>query len=350
MSSLVGGLVKTHSEMVEKAVQSQKQFLLIASRSKKPDDRTLMDLLKPLSDQIQQIQDVRNKNRTSEFFNHLSAISESIPALGWVTIFPAPGPYVKEMVDASQFYTNKVLVTYKDKDKTHVDWAKSWLAFLTQLQSYIKQHHTTGVSWNQQGNAVGDAAGAQNGVSGPPLPPPPPPPGLFADLAPKDDGRAALLQQLNQGTEITKGLRKVTDEQQTHKNPALRTSGPAPYKPPVASKPVGRVSPPRGPAKLALEGKKWCVEYHKDNQNLVVDQTEMSQSVNVYKCDNVVLQVKGKINSITVDSCKKFSIVFENIVSVVEFINCQQVKAQVWFILKFYLANYYTIIIIAFRH
>ena len=39
-------------------------------------------LLKPISDKISEIQEFREKNRRSEFFNHLSAISESIPALG----------------------------------------------------------------------------------------------------------------------------------------------------------------------------------------------------------------------------------------------------------------------------
>ena len=39
-------------------------------------------LLKPISDKISEIQAFREKNRRSEFFNHLSAISESISALG----------------------------------------------------------------------------------------------------------------------------------------------------------------------------------------------------------------------------------------------------------------------------
>lgn len=43
---------------------------------------------------------------------------------------------------------------------------------------------------------------------------------------------------------------------------------------------------------------------------------------------HLVLQVKGKVNSIVIDSCKKTAVVFEDIVSVVEFINCQSVKAQ----------------------
>lgn len=107
-----------------------------------------MSLLKPTSDKISEIQNYREKHRSSPFFNHLSAISESIPALGWVTISPAPSPYVKEMNDAGQFYTNRVLKEWKEKDKTHVDWVKAWIHTLSELQSYVKQHHTTGLVWS----------------------------------------------------------------------------------------------------------------------------------------------------------------------------------------------------------
>ena len=41
-----------------------------------------------------------------------------------------------------------------------------------------------------------------------------------------------------------------------------------------------------------------------------------------------MLVVKGKVNSITVNRCRKFSIVFDQIVSVVEFIDSQRVQAQ----------------------
>lgn len=46
----------------------------------------LQDLLKPISDHIQEIQGFRERNRGSGFFNHLSAVSESIPAIGWVAV------------------------------------------------------------------------------------------------------------------------------------------------------------------------------------------------------------------------------------------------------------------------
>jgi adenylyl cyclase-associated protein len=60
----------------------------------------------------------REKGRRSEFFNHLSAISESIPALGWVTMAPTPAPFIKEMNDAGQFYTNRVL---KERRRRNTD-------------------------------------------------------------------------------------------------------------------------------------------------------------------------------------------------------------------------------------
>lgn len=144
--------------------------------------------------------DFREKHRTSQFFNHLSAVSESIPALGWVTVSPAPAPFVKEMNDAGQFYTNRVLKEWKERDKKHVDWVKSWIQTLTDLQAFVKQHHTTGLIWAGKGSAAV------------PPPPPgcPPPPPVLADFntnpaaAGGDADRSALFAQINQGENITR--------------------------------------------------------------------------------------------------------------------------------------------------
>lgn len=51
--------------------------------------------------------------------------------------------------------------------------------------------------------------------------------------------------------------------------------------------------------------------------------------VYLYKCTESTVTVKGKINSITLDSCKKTSVVFDSVVSAIEFINCQSVQMQV---------------------
>lgn len=116
---------------------------------------------------------------------------------------------------------------------------------------------------------------------------------------------------------------------QTHKNPTLR-QGPAPFKASVQNNVASVTSVQvNKPPSIVKEGKKWLIEYQKGNQNVVVENTEMNNVVYAFKCDSSTIQVKGKINSITLDSCKKTSVVFDSLVSSIEFINCQSVQMQV---------------------
>ena len=130
---------------------------------------------------------------------------------------------------------------------------------------------------------------------------------------------------------MTKGLKKVTDDMKTHKNPNLRGSSvvPATTKAPSPEKKVVQAAAPAKPPKLELEGKKWAVEYFKNNPGLIIEDTETNQSVYVYKCEGCTLKIEGKVNNIVVDGCKKTAIVFDNAVSSCEFINCQSVQMQV---------------------
>lgn len=137
-SQLIGGDVAEHSKLVRAAFDAQLKYIQLASDCSKPTDTEIVNLLKPTSDQISAIQSYREKHRSSSLFNHLSAVSESIAALGWVAISPAPAPYVKEMNDAGQFYTNRVLKEWKEKDKNHVEWVKAWVQTLTGLMVYFK--------------------------------------------------------------------------------------------------------------------------------------------------------------------------------------------------------------------
>ncbi|XP_032677723.1 adenylyl cyclase-associated protein isoform X2 [Odontomachus brunneus] len=324
LSQKIGGDVATQSKLVEKAFHFQLYYVdTAASRAAPVNQSELANMLEPLSGQIQQIQEFREKNRGSPFFNHLSAISESIPALGWVTVIPTPAPFVKEMNDAGQFYTNRVLKDWKEKDKIHIDWCKAWIQTLTDLQQYIRQHHTTGLVW-------GKASVAPIGI-----PPPPPPSMPIGDVAPPmiNDDRSALFAQINQGEDITKNLKKVTSEMQTHKNPSLR-AGPAPFKAPAIASvtPMKNVLPANAPIDKApvftRDGKKWLVEYHK-GENIVIDNVEMNNVVYMFRCQDSTLTVKGKVNSVVMDSCRKSSVVFDSLVSSIEFVNCQSVQMQV---------------------
>ncbi|XP_032591799.1 adenylyl cyclase-associated protein 1 isoform X1 [Drosophila grimshawi] len=332
LSAKIGGDVAQHAQFVKAAFDAQLRYVKLATQIAQPAQPKQMELLQPTSTQISAIQDFREKHRSSAFFNHLSAISESIPALGWVCVSPTPGPHVKEMNDAGQFYTNRVLKEWKEKDAKHVEWARAWIQTLTELQAYIKQYHTTGLVWSGKG-----AAPAAGGAPPPPppggMPPPPPPLDLSAlklDSAGGDE-RSALFAQINQGADITKNLKKVTGEMQTHKNPSLRT-GPAPFKTPASSSSgggaAGRPAPPKEPV-FTRDGKKWLIEYQKNNSGLLVDNAEMNNVVYMFRCEGSTLTVKGKVNNIVFDSCKKCSLLFESVVASVEFVNCQSVQMQV---------------------
>merc|ERR1712179_529777 len=332
LTQKIGGDVTTHGNMVEAAFKAQREFLVIASKSKKPADKDLQSLLLPLSNKISEIQDYREKNRRSIYFNHLSAISESIPALGWVAVAPAPSPYVKEMNDAGQFYTNRVLKDWKEKDRTHVDWVKAWVSTLTELQTYVKKFYTTGLTWNPKGAE----ASVKSGGAPPPPPgpaPPPPPPAGALDLTP-DPAKAArgdLLAALNRGSDVTKGLKKVTDDQKTHKNPNLRAGAivKSVEKSPAPAKTYGKAVEVNKPPKLELDGKRWNIEYFKNKPDIEINELEVNQSVYVFKCEGSTIKVNGKCNNIIIDSCKKVAVVFGSVVSSCEFINCQSVQMQV---------------------
>lgn len=343
LSQKIGGDVQKHAEMVKQGFSSQRQLLITASSSQKPSDTVLTSLLQPVSKSIQQVQSFREQNRSSPLFNHLSAVSESVPALGWVAMAPKPCPFVKEMQDAAMFYTNRVLKDYKEKDKTHVDWVKAYINIWTELQNYIKQHHTTGLTWSKSGPvASASAAPPSAPAGGCPAPPPPGPPPPPMDLGGSSGGgdsaadkRNELFASINKGSDITKGLKHVSDDQKTHKNPNLRTqgasvrTGPKPFSSPSA-RPAAAAPPTRTlPPVLELDGKKWKVENQEGVQDLVIDKTELKQVVYAYKCNKSTLQVKGKINSITVDNCKKMGLVFDDVVGIVEVINCKDVKVQV---------------------
>lgn len=145
-------------------------------------------------------------------------------------------------------------------------------------------------------------------------------------------GVSALMAEISRGADVTKGLKKVTNDMKTHKNPELRKHHTAvPFKKSESSyksvsatkKPVVKKQPP----KLELEGKKWVVEFQEKAQLKITD-CNMKQVVYIYKCNNSTLQIEGKVNSVIVDSCKKMGVVFKDVVSGVETINCQSVQVQ----------------------
>lgn len=331
-----GGDVGEQIALYKVALKQQREFLKLVAKYKTPSQEKFAEMIKPQADAMVTVVEYFEKHRASKTINHLQAMKEGIQSLGWITAAPKPAPYVRQGLESAQFYTNKIIMAFKGKDQKQVDWAKSYIASIEDLQKYVKTHHTTGPSWNKNG-ADPSTAAPKSTAGAPPPPPPPtiqPPSDVAAAKAPKDDAsdRAALFAAINKGNAITSGLRKVTDDQKTHKNPALRGSSKVEAsttekKSSAAPKAVS--TPVKKPPVCELQGKKWVVEYQVDNKNVVINAANFHQSVYVYRCEKSTIRVNGKVNFVALDSCKKVALAFDSVVSSLEVLNCQSIQAQV---------------------
>jgi len=388
-------------ELVVKAFNLQREFLLMASQCRPPATQPdLQQLLKPTSDSLMDAVGVRDKNRhQKEVLNHLNAIGESVGALGWVAIDqeviarekkmqqknasqqkkgdghipgsgdwnPAPASLVVEMKNASLFYTNRIIREFKEQDPRHEMWCKAWVKTLTDLEAYIRKFHATGVTWKKFGADSKTFKAPQGGgggvtpknaapvAAGPPPPPPPagippPPPPPPKDLLQQLDlpqpsansggsgsgsKRDALFASINQGEGITSALKKVDASQMTHKNPELRTTSivnedelSKAKTQKKSNKTTTATVVKKEPVLQCEAGKKWTVENFKDAHNVVLDEVTMKQTIYIYNCENAMITVENKCNSITMDKCKKVALVFSDIVSSMDVVNCQSVQLQ----------------------
>eukprot|EP00056_Hartaetosiga_gracilis_P001451 m.44984 g.44984 ORF g.44984 m.44984 type:complete len:470 (-) comp10646_c0_seq1:1178-2587(-) len=331
LSKAIGGDVATQVGFVEAAFNAQRAFIVNSTKAKKPSNDVLPKLLGPTSTPLGETQSFRESNRRSEQFNHLSAVSEGIPCLGWVGVSPKPCPFIKEMRDAAQFYTNRVLKDFKGKNETHVNWAKAWVAVFDALHDYVKRVHTTGLVWNANGV---DASTLSVDAPAPPKAEAPKP--AAPKVAPtkgNNDTRDSLFAALSKGSNVTSGLKKVDKSQMTHKNPNLRASSvvsatnTSPPKRTFQASRFGGTPKTHDPV-FELDGKKWKVEYQKENNDMSIE-GNMKQTVYIYKCERSTVRITGKVNSIIIDSCKKVGVVFETAIAAMEVINSQSAQVQV---------------------
>lgn len=66
--------------------KAQKDFLVRASQCTKPAADKLPELLAPMVTHLTAVGEIKDANRRSPQFNHLSTVSEGIPAAGWVAV------------------------------------------------------------------------------------------------------------------------------------------------------------------------------------------------------------------------------------------------------------------------
>jgi len=261
---------------------------------------------------------------------------------------------------------------------------QSYYTLLKALQTYIKKHYPSGVTWNSNGDS--DAVSvyrdidfdsstingtsqtqtpSSNGGTGAPPPPPPPLPDFSNSAPPPPPGPTpsgsqagatdmnAVFAQLNKGESVTSGLKKVDKSQMTHKNPNLRTSSVVPSasdndisrsrspgpeikpKPPsmrqnsTASSRKDVSEKPKAPPKKELDGNKWLIENHDSpSQPIQIDVT-LNQSVLISKCRNTTIILRGKANAVSIDNSPKTQMLVDTLVSSVDVIKCPGFAIQI---------------------
>jgi adenylyl cyclase-associated protein len=111
----------------------------------------------------------------------------------------------------------------------------------------------------------------------------------------------SVFSQLNVGSNVTAGLKKVDRSQMTHKNPELRASS-------IVAADAGKTKTStapketvvtKSPPKMVLEGNKWAIEHFDNKQDIVLNDTEIKQVVNIFNCNNCTIQITGKVNAVS---------------------------------------------------
>ena len=305
---------------------AHKVFLDIAGKYSRPNDNDLQLLVEPIREGINGIVYYRDRHRGSKQFKFLTAISEGVPFLGWVIVTANPVLYIRQIEESSQFFTNKVWRKFKHSDPKICNCAKSWITLIEVFRQYVCDHHPKGLEWNKDkpaatfSNCSSDYSLRHKTIH--------PPSDVGNDEEEMPD-HSEIFAQIEKGSTKMQ-LNKVTEEMQTHKNPTLRRQGPVKMKQKqkFLNSTSSSLSANQQPV-LELLNKKWAVEYQENNHRIVIEDTNEKQTVYMYKCNNSLLHVKGKLHTIIVDSCCKCGIVFDSLLSTSAFVNCESIRAQV---------------------
>jgi len=106
-----------------------------------------------------------------------------------------------------------------------------------------------------------------------------------------------------------------------------------------ANKDAPAVQPKSAPAKKVEEapkvqkfemvGNKFVVEGQTATQTIKADQVGVKNTVYIFNCIGATIIVEGKCNTITIDGCKNTSVVFHDVLALVECVNSKGIKIQV---------------------
>jgi len=311
-----------------------RNFLMVATVCKEPSQAGVQPLLQGI---ISKMKEMGGAIKRNDWELHGKVLQEGMSSLNWLLIKPAPRDYVESSIGGCDFNANKIRTKYKGNDDNQIAFCNLYKEVIKGLVDYIKEYHTTGVSWNKKPDAidVADYKGGSTPAAAAAAPPkaaaPAPTPVPAAAAAPAPGARPVnLFASISKGADITAGLKKVTKDQQTWR--AEYSAGEAPPPAPVALKKVP-VKPkndaPKGPPRLEFVNaeKKWYIENQTGPVEIQIEDNK--PRVFIYGCIGAKVQIKGKCTSLIIDTCKKTEVVFETAMASCEVVNSQRMNVHV---------------------
>ncbi|KAG6533751.1 hypothetical protein ZIOFF_007626 [Zingiber officinale] len=272
----IGGEVLHATKVVEEAFSVLKLLIVESKHCQNPGVAGMAAFLKPLNNVIAKA-NYLTEGKRSEYFNHLKAVADGLTALAWIGYtgkdcgMRMPITHVEESWQMAEFYSNKILVEYKNKEPEHINWAKSLKElYLPGLRDYVKNFYPLGPAWGTSVSVLPSSSSSLKApTSNSPSAPPPPTGPLISPGTVQSrprEGMSAVFEAISSGQSVTAGLRKVTDDMKSKNR---------------------------------------------------VDRTGVVVSVE-----------KGKVNNITVDKCTKMGVLFTEVVAAFEIVNCNGVEVQ----------------------
>ena len=236
----LGGDAATGAALIKEAWTEMRSYLLTTTACKEPAQPDLVTLFTPISEKVRAITAATNRN---EWENHLKTLSEGAGALNWLLVKPAPVDFIESFVGGSDFWGNKIRKEYRTTNPDQMAFVDTFKALLLGLMAYVKEYHTTGISWNSKGISTSEykEGGGASAAAAPAV-------AATATTTTTTAAPKAAIELKPDGA--TAGLKKVTKEQQTWRAEYNAGDAPAPL-PAVPKKAPAAAAPQvKGPPKL----------------------------------------------------------------------------------------------------
>lgn len=255
-----------------------------------------------------------------------------------VVVKPAPRDFIETHIGASDYWANGIRKEHRTTNPDQIAFCDTFKNIIVELGKYVKEFHTTGLSWNKNGVDVSEYKGAAStpATATPSAAAAPAKPAATATAPASTATKPAaptgnLFAELNKEGAITSGLKKVTKDMQTWRAEyKADSSAPAPAAKAVAPKTApSAANQVKGPPKLEYQdaGSKWVVENQSATpEPLTIEIKDKKETVYIYGCVGATISVKGKCKSIVVDSCKRTNVFFEAAMASVEIVNSQRMN------------------------